>query len=109
LDLIDSSESDGQVSDDFQQHQQKRRKSAVDLSTIESKLTKMQNVLNENKFLKVLTFSKDNKVPLALNNIVKESFSCKICHKAPMSIRVHHTSLLFTISATFFASEVHPK
>ena len=60
------------------------------MSTIEIKLTEMQNVLNENKaeLLKVLTFSKDNKVPLALNNLVKESFSCKICHNAPMNVPI---------------------
>ena len=30
-------------------------------------------------------------------------------NKLGMCIRVHHTPLLFTISPTFFASEVHPK
>lgn len=81
------SSSDEYASDDQERSRKQRKTGATaKLSKIEGKLTELQDVVNENKseLLKVLTFSKDNKVPLALKNIVKESFSCKICHKAPM-------------------------
>jgi ACT domain-containing protein len=87
---ISGSDSDEYASDDQAQFSRKQRKASTttsfQLSTIEGKLTEIQNVIDENKseLQKVLTFTKDSKVPIALKNIVKESFSCKICHKAPM-------------------------
>lgn len=79
----DSSEYDG-----GNQDKRKHKKSNTDheLASINNKLAGIESVLSENKaeLLKVLTFSKDYKVPVALKNMVKDSFSCKICHKAPM-------------------------
>ena len=56
------------------------------LYTIEGKLIEIQSIVSENKseLQKVVAFTKDSKVPIALKNMVKESFSCKICHTAPM-------------------------
>ena len=56
------------------------------LSTIEGKLIEIQSIVSENKseLQNVLAFTKDSKVPIALKNMVKESFSCKSCHTAQM-------------------------
>ena len=77
-------------SDDQTLSCKKQRKACVStsskLATVEDKLIEIQNIVSENKseLQKVLAFTKDSKVPIALKNMVKESFSCKICHTAPM-------------------------
>ena len=89
-----NSDSDEYASDDQAQFSRKQKKASTttsfQLSTIEGKLTEIHNVIDENKseLQKVLTFTKDSNVPIALKNIVKESFSCKICHKAPMEMPI---------------------
>ena len=87
---ISVSDSDEYGSDDKAQFCRKQKKSCVSnsskLSTIEDKLIDIQSIVSEKKseLQKVLAFTKDSKVPIALKNMVKESFSCKICHTAPM-------------------------
>ena len=87
--IIHSSDSEEQDSEDYQQCMKKKRKSIGALQ-ISNKLNEIQKVLKENnaELSKVLKFSKENTVPMALKNLVKDYFSCKICHKAPMDVPI---------------------
>ena len=66
----------------------KRKKSfSHRLLSIETQISQVLETVGESKqeLMKILQFSNENDVPLALKNLVKETFSCKICHKAPFA------------------------
>jgi hypothetical protein len=81
IDSDDSTDSEG--------HRYKRHKNS-DILKMDGKLTKLQDDLNclKEEVSKVLSLTKDSRVPIALKNSVQESFSCLICKTAPMNTPV---------------------
>ena len=49
--------------------------------SIETRISQVSE--SKQEMTKILQFSNENDVPLALKNLVKETFSYKICHKTP--------------------------
>lgn len=88
IDVFGSESEDQDYSDEERMSSSKRKKSfSHRLLSIETQISQVLETVGESKqeMMKILQFSNENDVPLALKNLVKETFSCKICHKAPFA------------------------
>ncbi|KAK3734411.1 hypothetical protein QZH41_010064 [Actinostola sp. cb2023] len=85
---------DSDESDFEGNYSNKQRKANWDiesqLSDMEGKLIQIEMRVDETRsdINKVISLTKDSHVPLAIKNIVQESFSCLICKTAPMNTPV---------------------
>ena len=76
--------------------------------SIETQISQVLETVGESKqeMVKILQFSNENDVPLALKNLVKEIFSCKICHQAPFAPPIVYQPVVVPLLAVKVVSKV---